>query len=575
MQNYLAFFFLTVIFFVSGHPAQAQPSPKSTQISDLIAIYRADHGALSRKYAVQASDEYLQRFEEFYEQWLSSINSLGFESLSRSEKVDFTLFKNDIERSLYFLAEKKRDFKKIKDFLPVQDSIMSFINKRRTGTSFDGKEVAADFNLWNQETLDLKDQLEGATPFSKKEAGNLAAAISDLQKGIKEAYGFYYGYDPDFTWWAAEPFEHLDNSLKEYAAFAENHFDKESEKDDGSGIIGNPIGRDEILRRLKFEMISYTPEELIEIANKQFEWSEREMLKASREMGYGDDWKAALEAVKGTYVEEGEQPALVTKLANEAINFVEERDLVTIPDLAKETWRMVMLSPEQQLVAPFFLGGEVVRIAYPTNSMDQEAKMMSMRGNNPHFSKAVVHHELIPGHHLQQFMTQRYETHRRMFYTPFWTEGWALYWEMVLWNKEFAESPEDKIGMLYWRMHRCARIVFSLSYHLGDWTPQQSIDYLVEKVGHERANAEAEVRRSFEGNYGPLYQIAYMTGAMQLYSLRLELVESGQMSEKDFHDAILQQNSIPIAMLKALLTNENLSENYEPDWQFGDYLDGM
>ena len=44
-------------------------------------------------------------------------------------------------------------------------------------------------------------------------------------------------------------------------------------------------------------MIPYTPEELVEIANKEFAWCENEMKKASREMGYGDDWKKALEAV--------------------------------------------------------------------------------------------------------------------------------------------------------------------------------------------------------------------------------------------------------------------------------------
>ena len=129
--------------------------------------------------------------------------------------------------------------------------------------------------------------------------------------------------------------------------------------------------------------------------------------------------------------------------------------------------------------------------------------------------------------------------------------------------------------MLYWRMHRSARIVFSLNYHLGKWTPQQCIDYLVEKVGHEYANAEAEVRRSFEGNYGPLYQIAYMVGAMQFYSLRMELVESGKMSEKAFHDTILQNNSIPVAMVKALLTNQKLQRDFKSNWKFENNIDGM
>ena len=57
--------------------------------------------------------------------------------------------------------------------------------------------------------------------------------------------------------------------------------------------------------------------------------------------------------------------------------------------------------------------------------MTHEAKMMSMRGNNIHFSRATVHHELIPGHHLQGYMTARHKTYRRLFSTPFSIEGWA------------------------------------------------------------------------------------------------------------------------------------------------------
>jgi uncharacterized protein (DUF885 family) len=268
-----------------------------------------------------------------------------------------------------------------------------------------------------------------------------------------------------FTWWAERPFAALDSALTKYAAFLKTNYQNTSVKDDGSGIIGKPIGRDAIIKSLQTEFIPYTPEELIALAQKQFEWCDKEMLKASNEMGFGNDWKAAMEKVKNTYVPPGEQPALITRLAEEAIAFLEKNDLVTIPPLAKETWRMGMMSPEAQKVNPFFLGGEEILISYPTNTMEHRQKMMSMRGNNPHFSRATVQHELIPGHHLQQFMQSRYKSYRAVFDTPFWIEGWALYWEMNLWDKGFAKSPEDRIGMLFWRMHRCARIIFSLSYH--------------------------------------------------------------------------------------------------------------
>ena len=75
---------------------------------------------------------------------------------------------------------------------------------------------------------------------------------------------------------------------------------------------------------------------------------------------------------------------------------------------------------------------------------------------------------------------------------------------MRLWDLNFPQTPENRIGMLFWRMHRCARILFSLNFHLEKWTAKQCVDFLVDRVGHERENAAAEVRRSFEGNYPPL-----------------------------------------------------------------------
>ena len=255
------------------------------------------------------------------------------------------------------------------------------------------------------------------------------------------------------------------------------------------------------------------------------------------------------------------------ELFEESMKFIRNNDLLTIPPLAEEVWGITMMSPERQLVAPFFLGGTSIWVSYPTNTMEIQDRMMSMRGNNPHFSRATVHHESIPGHHLQAYMNNRNRSYRR-FDTPFWQEGNALYWEFLLYDMGFPESPEDKIGMLFWRMHRSARIIFSLKYHLGEWSPQQCIDFLVDRVNFERANAKAEVNRSFATNYSPLYQLAYMTGGLQFWALKKELVDNGDMTLKEFHDSILQLNSMPVEMLRAILTKQPIEEDFETNWKF-------
>jgi uncharacterized protein (DUF885 family) len=141
---------------------------------------------------------------------------------------------------------------------------------------------------------------------------------------------------------------------------------------------------------------------------------------------------------------------------------------------------------------------------------------------------------------------------------------------MRLYDLGLAPTPADKVGMLYWRKHRCARIVFSLNFHLGRWPAPQCVDYLVERVGHERAAAEAEVRRSVGGAYGPLYQAAYMLGGLQFRALHGELVRSGALTERQFHDAVLQQGSMPVALVRAALRAELPPPGDLPDWRFAD-----
>ena len=342
---------------------------------------------------------------------------------------------------------------------------------------------------------------------------------------------------------------------------------------DNSGIVGPARGRAGLLQDLAEAMIPYTPEELIALAEKEFAWCDREMLKASREMGFGNDWKKAIEKTKDSAVPPGAQPGMSRDLLMEAVDFLRANRLITVPQVGAESLQMIMMTPERQLVNPFFTGGTVMSVSYPTNTMDYDARIQSMRGNNPGFSHATAFHEMIPGHNLVGYMAARFNDYRASLPGggPFFGEGWPLYWEMILYDKGFNKTPEQKVGALFWRMHRCARIIFSLNFHMGEWSPQDAIDFLVDRVGHERDNATAEVRRSFDpsAGYGPLYQAAYLLGGLQLRGLRQEVVDSRQMTEMQFHDEVMRQGSMPIAMLR-LAVNKRipLRRDMDIDWKF-------
>jgi len=601
-------------------PDLAEIDNSRSELRGVIERYVADRGSLSRSYPVDISPARQTRFKQFYGDWLAMLGKMNFDALSPEGKVDWVLFRNHLDHEMQQIEIESRTLAEIAPLLPFAQTITDWAEARRRMEKIDARKIAAELNDLNKRIEASRRSLDAslrAEPGKlKKPVANRAATTASSLRGYLRAwYGYYNGYDPLFTWWVEEPYKAVDQSLASYATYLSERVaglrtteaaptmaqsglgrggpgggpgggagqrggfggggfaggagrTANARAGDSSDIIGDPIGRDALMLELAAEMIPYTPEELIAIGWKELAWCENEMKKASRELGFGDDWHKALEHVKNKYVEPGKQTEVIKDLAMEAIEYVEKNNLVTVPPLARESWRMEMMSPERQLVSPFFLGGEVIQVSYPTNTMAHEQKMMSMRGNNPHFSRSTVHHELIPGHHLQGFMTARYKPYRGLFSTPFWGEGWALYWELLLWDRGFPKTPEDRIGFLFWRSHRCARIVFSLSFHMEKMTPQECIDLLVNKVGHEVDNAMAEVRRSFAGSYGPLYQAAYLLGGLQIYSLHKELVDSGRMTDRAFHDTILRENRIPIEMVRAILTRQKLTRDFKTSWKF-------
>ena len=342
---------------------------------------------------------------------------------------------------------------------------------------------------------------------------------------------------------------------------------------DASKILGKPRGRAGLISDLRDNMIPYSPEQLIALANKEFEWCENEMKKASREMGFGDDWKKALEKIKQSAVPPGGQPRMIMDQLNQAVAYLRANDLITVPSVAAESLHMTMLSPQAQLTSPFFLGGANILVSYPTDTMEFDARMQSMRGNNPAMAHATAFHEMIPGHNLVFYLNQRYADYRASLTSggPFYGEGWPLYWELTLYELGFDKTPEDRVGALFWRMHRCARIIFSLNFHMGNWTPGEAVEFLIGKVGHEPDNAAAEVRRSFESaqyQNQPLYQAAYLLGGLQLRGLRKELVDSKVMTNKAFHDEIMRQGNMPMALIRLVMTKQKLTRDMDINWKF-------
>jgi hypothetical protein len=597
-------------------PASAKPddcncslatdgSPLDTGTSELrpvIERYDVELRDLNRVYALPGSPLRQAKLEKFYADQLQLLEKINFDALSQSGKVDYLLLRDRLLREQKQLANEGRLDAEVAALIPFQQVIIGFEESRRRMDTIDPQKSALALAQVNADIVDARNS--GVPKASPAILNRAAVRLSQLRTTLRTWFNFYDLYDPRFSWWVDAEYKKADEALEAQAQSLHTASGFPGPLDTGAGGGGRgggrggrggaqeteggrgtprtngplgsneelsgvgPAGNDALLIALEAAMIPYTPDELIALANKEFAWCDKEMLRAAGEMGLGSDWKKALDTVKNKYVEPGQMIYLVRDLSRESIEFLEKHDLVTLPPFVKEDYWEEALTPQQQLTSPFFLGGAVIQVSSPASSQTLEERLESMRGNNIYFARDTVFHELVPGHHMQGYMSQRYRTYRSLFSTPFWTEGMAFYWEMLMWDLGFTHTPEQRIGALVWRMHRCARIIFSLSFHLRKMTALECVQFLMDRVGFERANAEGEVRRSFNGSYPPIYQCAYMLGALQFYALHKELVDSGKMTNRAFHDAMYREGNMPVEMVRLALNGQRVTRDYRTSWKF-------
>lgn len=599
--------FLTCLLAVLvGRVALAQPAahtepelvPTTGRMPEFIRRYETQRGALARFYDLGWSELRLEQIDRADKAYADALAAMDFASMDQDNKVDAVLLKHflEVDRARNDLA--RRQLADLSDLLPFRGTVQTLLTGMWSMQPMDAEAAAGSLSGLPEAIKKLRERVEqgrkaeaekpatdkapdkasGDAPKADAAPGPIkttpvvakraASAASAIRWQLQQWYDFYAGYTPEFSWWTRKPFEQAVGAIDDYAKYLREEIAGQKGTDDDP-LVGEAIGEAALQAELRAEMLPYSPRQLIAIGDRELAWCQEELKKASREMGLGDDWKAALAKVKADHVPPGKQDELAAEYAKAVIAWVKEKDLVTIPPECEETWRLKMITPQQQRIWPFAVYfGQSMGVSYPTDDMKHEDKLMSMRGNNRHFMRIVTPHELIPGHHLQGYLEQRVRPYRQMFSTPFLVEGWALQWEMLLWDLGYPLTPEDRIGMLFWRMHRCARITVSLRFHLGEMTPAQMIDYLVDTVGHERFGATSEVRRYIGGDYSPLYQCGYMIGGLQLRALGAEAIGEGKMTRRQFSDAVLRQGPIPIELIRAAMLGTPLTPDGPSTWKF-------
>ncbi|HUP82620.1 MAG TPA: DUF885 domain-containing protein [Candidatus Limnocylindria bacterium] len=241
----------------------------------------------------------------------------------------------------------------------------------------------------------------------------------------------------------------------------------------------------------------------------------------------------------------------------EARQYIVDHDLATIPPA--ETLKVIETPQYMRGVIPFaayfspgkFEPGRPEGIYVVTPSVDGDPRAMREHNRASMYNTGI--HEAYPGHHLQLVVANQHPSLTRVLVdAPEFVEGWGMYSELMMREQGFDTSPSHRLMMHTDAIWRACRIILDVKLQRGEIGVDQATDFLVEQTGFERPQAAAEIKWY---TYRPTYPLSYLLGRQLLLRLRADEQKrlGPSFSLRAFHDALLNQGSLPISFQRRLL----------------------
>lgn len=165
----------------------------------------------------------------------------------------------------------------------------------------------------------------------------------------------------------------------------------------------------------------------------------------------------------------------------------------------------------------------------------------------------LTYHEAVPGHHFQISIAREAGSlpiYRRAGGFSAYNEGWALYAERVAADDldVYAGDPLGRIGYLQSYLFRAVRLVVDTGLHHKRWSREQAIAYMTDEAGEPPDSAQQEIDR-YCVSMGQA--CSYKLGQTVIARLRAQEEAKPGFNLKTFHDRVLLNGSVPLAVLEA------------------------
>lgn len=466
-----------------------------------------------------------------------------------AEALDLELVTNQLRWQLYELAEVGTHQRNPALYLEAPLSVLYLMAVREYAPAADRARSAISRLLALPQVLDeARENLTRVAPVFAATAAAMARSGLALFRGILPLnLGSALEDDvAEFERWE-NALRAAETALTTFAGWLEEEFAEGSDNHDFA------LGREAFEKRVRLiHGLDYSVDEILAYGNQLKLETEAALDALAREIDSGRSWREIAESLKDDHPAADELIETYASEMERARRFVEDRGLVGFPageslevTATPEFLRSIIPFAAYIRPAPFEVDQRGLFFVTPP----YEPVEKNLRDHPRHGIAVTSLHEAYPGHHLQLTWSNRApSTPMRVFWTPVFAEGWALYCEELMWEEGFYSDPRERLLQLKDLLWRACRIVVDIGLHTQGWGVDEAAGYLAREAGIQPANAEVEVRRYCAE---PTYPMSYAIGRREIMRLRdrWRQVRGPDAPLREFHDHLLSWGTIPPSLI--------------------------
>ena len=337
-----------------------------------------------------------------------------------------------------------------------------------------------------------------------------------------------------------------------------NFFDKEYLPNTRTslGVSEIPEGRAFYQNRLNYyTTLDLTAEEIHEIGLKEVARINTEMKKIINDLNFEGSFEEFILFLRTDPQFYANTPE---ELLKEARNISKKID-AQLPRFFKKLPRKPYgVTPVPDAIAPKYTTGRYISPQEDTQPGYYWVNTYDLPSRPLYVLPSLTAHEAVPGHHLQISLNSELgdsiPKFRRRFYLSAYGEGWGLYSEFLAEEMGLYTTPYEMFGKLTYEQWRACRLVVDTGIHALGWTKEEAVDFLRINTALSFHEINTEVDRYISW---PGQAVSYKIGELKIRELRekaeKELGENFDI--RDFHEVILSQGTVTLAIMEQLVNN--------------------